>query len=101
MFNYCPIFAKIDSYCKHPSCIEKLLNVSLLRYHQFHQKKISYCELYLKHCNPHCESDRSVKNVKHDLNGVAMDLDSVQKKTESTVSDRCCIYFQSRTSRTG
>ena len=61
---------------------------------------IAYRKLYLRHCNPHCESDRSVKNLKHDLNGDAMDLDSVKKKTVSTVSDRCCIYFQSLISRT-
>ena len=62
-------------------------------------KDEAYYELYIRHCNP-CESDRSVKNLKHDLNGDAMDLDSVQKKTVSTVSDRCCIYFQSLISRT-
>ena len=55
----------------------------------------AYYELCSRHCNPHCESDRSVKILKHDLNGDAMDLNSVQKKTLSAVSDSCCIYFQS------
>ena len=56
---------------------------------------IAYCKLYLRHCNPNYESDRSLKKLKHDLNGDAMDLDSVQKKTVSMVSDRCYVYFQS------
>ena len=53
----------------------------------FQKKKIIYSEMYSRHCNPHCESDSGVKVLKHELNGDAMDLDSFQKKTISTVSD--------------
>ena len=57
-------------------------------------KDEAYYELYIRHCNP-CESDRSVKNLKHDLNGDAMDLDSVQKKTVSTVSRKLYLFYLS------
>ena len=46
-------FGKHGFIPKHPSCINKKLDVSLFRYHQFQRKMITYCELYLRYCNPH------------------------------------------------
>ena len=61
---------------------------------QFQQKVKAYCELYWKYCDLHCKSDRNVKSLKRD--GDAMDLDFVQKKTVSTVSDRCYMWCVAR-----